>query len=35
MAQGYQKWVQRTETIENPYMGQSMLACGSKATWDG
>lgn len=35
MAQGYQKWVQRSETIENPYMGRKMLACGSKATWDG
>lgn len=35
MAQGYQKWVQKTETIENPYMGSQMLACGTKATWDG
>jgi len=35
MAQGYQKWVQRTDAIENPYMGKRMLACGSKATWEG
>lgn len=28
MAKGYQKWVQRTETMENPYMGQKMLECG-------
>ena len=35
MAQGYQKWVQRSEAIENPYMGQKMLVCGSKATWEG
>lgn len=35
MAQGYQKWVQHGETIENPYMGRKMLACGSKTTWDG
>ena len=35
MAQGYQKWVQRTDATENPYMGKRMLACGSKATWEG
>ena len=33
MAQGYKKWVQRTDAAENPYMGQKMLECGSKADW--
>ena len=33
MAQGYKKWVQPSETKENPYMGQKMLQCGSASTW--
>jgi len=33
MAQGYQKWVQKDETIANPYMGTRMLACGVKSGW--
>ncbi len=33
MAQGYQKWVQTTDGIENPYMGGRMLRCGSATEW--
>jgi membrane fusion protein, copper/silver efflux system len=33
MAQDYDKWVQPNDTIENPYMGQRMLACGGPAKW--
>jgi Cu(I)/Ag(I) efflux system membrane fusion protein len=33
MAQGYQKWVQTSDKLENPYMGARMLRCGSKASW--
>lgn len=29
MADGYKRWIQRTEQIENPYMGSRMLACGA------
>lgn len=29
MEQGYQKWAQRSPRLENPYMGQKMLDCGS------
>ncbi len=29
---GYEFWVQRTDGIENPYMGQMMLECGSPAS---
>ncbi|MCB9736210.1 MAG: DUF3347 domain-containing protein [Deltaproteobacteria bacterium] len=29
MAKGYKKWVQLTDALENPYMGQEMLDCGS------
>ena len=32
MAKGYQRWVQPTATLENPYMGQKMLACGSEVS---
>lgn len=31
MVTGYGKWVQTKESIENPYMGKQMLACGSAA----
>ena len=31
MAEGYQKWVQLGAPMRNPYMGQKMLECGSKA----
>lgn len=33
MAQGYQKWVQTSEKLENPYMGGKMLSCGSTSEW--
>ena len=33
MAQGYQKWVQTSEKLENPYMGGKMLRCGSSSKW--
>jgi membrane fusion protein, copper/silver efflux system len=33
MAQGYQKWVQTGEQVENPYMGAKMLRCGSASDW--
>jgi Cu(I)/Ag(I) efflux system membrane fusion protein len=33
MAEGYKKWVQLKEPIENPYMGKKMLECGSKSEW--
>ncbi|MBZ0234242.1 MAG: efflux RND transporter periplasmic adaptor subunit, partial [Deltaproteobacteria bacterium] len=33
MADGFEKWVQRAPSLENPYMGQAMLACGNASTW--
>lgn len=33
MAQGYKKWVQPSEGLQNPYMGKRMLMCGSESTW--
>lgn len=33
MAEGYKKWVQTKDTIDNPYMGKSMLECGAKTDW--
>lgn len=33
MAKGYKKWVQPNDELENPYMGSSMLHCGSKSTY--
>ena len=29
MARGYQRWVQTTPEMKNPYMGKRMLECGS------
>ena len=34
MAKGYQKWLQRSPKLQNPYMGQSMPTCGSSASFD-
>ncbi len=34
MAQDYGNWVQRTEGISNPYMGQRMLQCGAEIQFD-
>jgi Cu(I)/Ag(I) efflux system membrane fusion protein len=33
MSQGYPKWVQTSEGLENPYMGKRMLRCGTKSDW--
>jgi membrane fusion protein, copper/silver efflux system len=33
MAEGFEKWVQTSEEISNPFMGKRMLACGSASTW--
>lgn len=33
MEQGFNKWVQREGAMENPYMGQQMLACGRASDW--
>ncbi len=33
MAKGFKKWIQRTPTLENPYMGQAMPTCGGTSTW--
>ena len=34
MVKGYPKWIQRGDVLDNPYMGQAMPTCGSKATWE-
>jgi Cu(I)/Ag(I) efflux system membrane fusion protein len=33
MVQGFNKWFQRAPGLENPYMGQRMLTCGSRSEW--
>ena len=33
MAEDFPKWFQGRQEIENPYMGQQMLACGSASDW--
>jgi membrane fusion protein, copper/silver efflux system len=33
MVEHYPKWIQRGEEMENPYMGQAMLACGLPEEW--
>jgi Cu(I)/Ag(I) efflux system membrane fusion protein len=33
MAKGYRKWIQPSQDMANPYMGQKMLACGGESTW--
>ena len=30
MAEGFNKWIQTTHEMENPYMGSRMLACGER-----
>jgi Cu(I)/Ag(I) efflux system membrane fusion protein len=32
MAKGFQRWVQPTAKLENPYMGRAMLECGSEVS---
>lgn len=34
MVEGFPKWIQRPGPMANPYMGQRMLACGTKSPWD-
>lgn len=34
MAKGYKKWVQKSDNLENPYMGQKMLECGVETKWE-
>lgn len=33
MEQGFNRWVQKAPSMENPYMGQKMLSCGSRIDW--
>jgi membrane fusion protein, copper/silver efflux system len=33
MAKSFQRWFQQPKEIENPYMGQEMLRCGSASDW--
>ncbi len=33
MAKGFNKWLQPSDRMENPYMGTKMLTCGSESTW--
>lgn len=33
MTEGFNKWIQRGDSVENPYWGQSMLECGEKSDW--
>ena len=33
MVKGYNKWVQVSQDMANPYMGKAMLACGGASTW--
>ena len=34
MVEGYGQWIQPTDTLQNPYMGQRMLACGAAGRWE-
>ena len=33
MAKGYPKWVQQSESVSNPYLGQEMATCGVASEW--
>lgn len=33
MEQGFNRWIQKAPSMENPYKGQAMLQCGSKVDW--
>ena len=33
MAKGFKTWFQKSPAIENPYMGQAMVTCGSEVPW--
>lgn len=34
MWDGFNKWIQPGDKVENPYMGQAMLTCGSESAFD-
>jgi Cu(I)/Ag(I) efflux system membrane fusion protein len=34
MWEGFSQWVQPSDALANPYMGQQMLTCGSEQPWD-
>ena len=33
MWDGFSRWIQPSDKLENPYMGQKMLTCGSEQPW--
>jgi Cu(I)/Ag(I) efflux system membrane fusion protein len=33
MTEGYPRWIQPSDEMANPYMGQEMLTCGSEKDW--
>ncbi len=33
MWKGFNQWMQPTDDLQNPYMGQAMLTCGSEQEW--
>ena len=33
MVEGFNKWLQRSPQLDNPYMGTRMPACGSESAW--
>jgi membrane fusion protein, copper/silver efflux system len=33
MVAGYNKWVQPSKDLQNPYMGKQMLTCGGESSW--
>lgn len=33
MTQGYPKWVQKSDSKANPYMGKDLQSCGVKSEW--
>jgi len=35
MAKGYQRWIQPSTTLSNPYMGTKMATCGSEVAFGG
>ena len=35
MTKDYNRWIQSSDKLENPYMGRKMLACGSAAEFPG
>ena len=34
MVKGFNKWLQPSEELENPFMGQAMPSCGTPADWE-